>query len=903
MIWIRFGLLGLGSGAIYALLALGVNVVYRSSGVINFAGGSVAAVCGFAFYHWRDHNGIPAPLAAVMVLVVGAVIGAASHQLIIERLRSASALIKLVATLGLMTLLQGIATIAWSNTGEQPNPIFPSRVLSITNSLTIDEDRLLMLVSGIVLAAVLWWVYSRTSFGLATSAVSENRRAAATLGWSTTRVELLNWTIGGILCAIAGVLLAPIVSLDANTMALLIIPALAASLIGGFSSFPWTVAGALFIGILQSELSRAEAHAPGISDSAPFLIIVVVIVIGGRARPTRADLPTRLPSIGSGIVKIPWLLIGAGLALLGIVTLSPVWVDAIDVTLVAILVILSIVVVTGLAGQVSLAQWSLAGVGAFVAGRLVAAHGFPFWAGAIVGILATVPAGLVVALPALRTRGVNLAVATIGLGLVIDEMLLGNANLTGGLNGTNVGTPHLFGVDIDDISHPGRWTFVVLVMTVLVGLAVANLRRGRTGLRLLAVRSNERVAASLGIKVYSVKLYAFALSSIIAGLAGVLSGFQEPIIVFSQFDPFSSIVYVEFAFVGGVGWVAGAIYGATLTSGSIVSQAVSSVVDFNKYVLIIGGASVILVLIANPDGIASANAAMVAKVRARIRARRKTPSSPRVHGKPGVVLPRREVTPIRMEIRDLQVKYGGFVALNNVSLTVEPRSVTGLIGPNGAGKTTLLDAVTGFARSASGTVTLDGADITSWSVEKRARRGLARSWQAVELFEELSVRENLLVAIDRHGWVEFARDPFHPGRLPTTQLMETVIEEFGLTDHLDAAPSSLPQGTRRLVGIARAMLAEPSILFLDEPAAGLDQVESEEFGRLVRRIADTYGIAVVLVEHDVPLVMSVCDHIVVLDFGHKIAEGAPTEIRSDPRVVTAYLGEADASAAPAGGAS
>jgi sulfate-transporting ATPase len=161
----------------------------------------------------------------------------------------------------------------------------------------------------------------------------------------------------------------------------------------------------------------------------------------------------------------------------------------------------------------------------------------------------------------------------------------------------------------------------------------------------------------------------------------------------------------------------------------------------------------------------------------------------------------------------------------------------------------------------------------------------------VELFDELTVRENLLTAIDRHGWVEFARDPFRPGQLPTSQMMETVVEEFGLAEHLEAMPSALPQGTRRLVGIARAMLAEPAVLFLDEPAAGLDHTESEEFGRLVRRIAENYGIAVVLVEHDVPLVMAVCDHIVVLDFGRKIAEGSPEEIRNDPQVVAAYLGE------------
>jgi ABC-type branched-subunit amino acid transport system ATPase component len=236
------------------------------------------------------------------------------------------------------------------------------------------------------------------------------------------------------------------------------------------------------------------------------------------------------------------------------------------------------------------------------------------------------------------------------------------------------------------------------------------------------------------------------------------------------------------------------------------------------------------------------------------------------------------------------VRYGGVTALDSAELRVESGHVVGLIGPNGAGKTTLLDAVTGFTVPSTGTVLLDGRDITRWSPGRRARAGLGRSFQGVELFEELSVADNLLVAADDQSTWRFLVDPVRPGRASSTPTMRRVVDALELGGILDAMPGELPSGTSRLVGVARALVAEPSILFLDEPAAGLDPHETAELGELIRRIADEWRIGVVLVEHDVPLVLGVCDHIVVLDFGRGIAAGPPEQIRHDPAVVQAYLG-------------
>jgi len=249
------------------------------------------------------------------------------------------------------------------------------------------------------------------------------------------------------------------------------------------------------------------------------------------------------------------------------------------------------------------------------------------------------------------------------------------------------------------------------------------------------------------------------------------------------------------------------------------------------------------------------------------------------------------MAPKTLEVRDLAVRFGGVVALDGLSLTVKPGEIVGLIGPNGAGKTTAIDAITGFVRPSRGEVLLDNVPIGRWPTHKRVLAGVGRSFQSLELFEESSVHENLRVASDKHTMAGYFTDIVYPSHAPLASAAVAAVAEFELKDEIDQRVSEISYGRRRLTAIARTLAVEPSVLLLDEPAAGLGSRETEELMLGVRRLASDWGMAILVIEHDMSFVMGVCDRIVVLDFGKQIASGTPKEIRNDPLVIAAYLGE------------
>ena len=892
---LRFALLGLGLGALYSLASQGLMVIYRGSGVLSFAHGAIGMVGAYVEWEVKVKHHQPVWLAWLAGLATCAIIGALSHLLIMRQLRRASPLARIVATLGLLIVLQAGAVLRYGARNTQVNSELPRTLVHPfgLQKLIVSEDRFILVGIAAIMSLALWAFYKYTRFGLATGAVAENQRAAASIGLSPDWVATANWALGSALAGMAAILIAPIVQLQVSTMTNLVLAAMAAALVASFRSFPIAFAAGVVIGIGQTELVRF-VNTTGVSSSLPFAVIIVWMIVRGQALPLRDFFLQRLPAVGSG--KVHYRALAIALVITGIVIrmASPRWQDAFVTTFAMGLVLLSVVVVTGYAGQLSLAQFALAGFGALVAGRLVDAQGWPFPAAALAGVLATVPLGALFALPAVRARGINLAIVTLGLGTAIELMVFNNSRFVGGYSGTKVGKPHMFGYDFNAITHPNRYAWVSMALFTLVALMVASMRRGRSGRRLLAVRTNERAAAALGISVPEAKVYAFAVSAGIAALGGILLAFRKDVVLYSsEFSNFTSIPVVGWSFIGGIGYLFGPLSGSTLAPGSLGAQLSNAIFSsVTRYIQLIGGVFVILLVLQNQDGIARESINQIQFIGGMIRKKLRRPERPLET----VVLPpenREPVKPRTLEVRGLTVRYGGVTAVSDVSLTVTPGKIVGLIGPNGAGKTSAIDAITGFTRAAHGSVLLDGVELVEANAAARARAGLSRSFQSLELFEDATVLDNLRAASDPRDRLSYLVDLVHPRVPPMPGEVVAAIREFQLENDLLRKVQDLPYGQRRLLAIARAVATQPSILLLDEPAAGLGDVETRELAHLVRRLADDWGIGVLLVEHDMNFVMSVCDHIVVLDFGMQIAEGTPEEIRRNPMVVAAYLGEHD----------
>ena len=882
-----FAVLGAAAGALYALGSISLVLVYRSSGVLNFAAGAIGTVGVFVYWdlqvneHWTVGTAMVAGILASAL--VGAVVG-----LLMRQMRAASNLTKVVLTLAVLVVIQGLISIRYPDS-YMVNSLLPTGPVRVFGA-AFGQDRLLLIAIAVLLTIVVAAVYRFTRFGLATSAAAENTEGLATLGWSADRVALLNWAIAGALSGLAGILLAPITGVSVALTTALLLPSLAGAVVGNLQSFSMSLVGAMLIGIVQAEVGR-YVTLTGAGDAVPFAVIIVIIVIRGRKLPLRSYVAERLPRVSSGKINIP-LLIGA--AVVGVISLqwllSPVWVGAFTFSLIGILLLYSIVVVTGYTGQISLAQWAIAGCGAMVVAQL-RVHGVPWTLAVLCGLVAAVPIGLIVGSAAMRARGVSLAIATLAFGVCMVSLVLSNPSVNGGVGGLYVGTFSLFGIDLDAGNYPRRYALLCLGLALVVGVAVANIRRGNAGRRLVAVRSNENAAAALGINVRRAKLAAFCYGSVLASLAGILTIATSAYASFSAFDAFTSIQLVSNGVLGSVGYVNGSLVGGAGASGGVLNQLFSGIGSTGiQYLPVVLGALTIVTVIQAPDGLVAMNIDLFRRLGRRTR--RPRPVKRIVVENAGPVAQLESDDGVStLVVSDLSVRFGTVVALDAVSFDLQAGQVLGVIGPNGAGKTTLIDALTGFVSTSGGHAALDERTLDRLPPQRIAQAGLGRSFQALELFRDMTVYENLVAACDERRWSVWLRDPVWPSRMQLTPVCEAIVVDLGLQDTLHSYPDELSFGTQRLVAIARTVASGPRFIMLDEPAAGLDAHERVEVRGVIRRLADEWGLGVLLVEHDVALVADVSDRMLALEFGRVVADGEPDMVTSHPAVLAAYLGE------------
>jgi ABC-type branched-subunit amino acid transport system ATPase component/ABC-type branched-subunit amino acid transport system permease subunit len=531
-------------------------------------------------------------------------------------------------------------------------------------------------------------------------------------------------------------------------------------------------------------------------------------------------------------------------------------------------------ILLGLSGQVSLGHVGFYAIGAYTV-AILTLKGVNFWlafplAGVVAGLI-----GFVVAMPALRVTGPYLAMVTIAFAFIVQHGTIEWRALTGGANGL-LGLP---APAIGSVVFAER-EIAMLAVTV-AGLSLAafwRLAGSYWGKAMVAVRCSEIAARSIGLNAVIVKTAAFTLSGVFAGLAG---GMFTPLLMFVAPDsfPFSqSILFLFAVVVGGAGWVLGPVVGAV-----VIVVAPELLSGLAEYRLLFFGGLLLVVLWIAPEGVFGTLARFAAR-------RDPRPADGRGFDVAAFLTPAGRAE--QLEIRNIGISFGGVTAARGVSLVADPGRITSIIGPNGAGKTTVLNMIGGFYRPDAGSIRLGNRDLSRASAWQVARAGIARTYQTTKLFEAMTVIDNVLVALRCGRLGGILADAAVMADLRTA---EALIAFVGYRGPVAAQAGDLPHVDRRLVEIARALAMRPRVLLLDEPAAGLMHADKEALGGLIREIAD-FGIAVIVVEHDMRLVMAISDAVVVLDAGAPIAAGVPAQVRHDPKVLAAYLGDAQARA-------
>jgi ABC-type branched-subunit amino acid transport system ATPase component/branched-subunit amino acid ABC-type transport system permease component len=914
-----FVILGITAGSVYGLTGTGLVLTYKTSGIFNFAQGAVATTGAYVFYILHDETlHLPAiPTAFACVFVLGPVIGLVMEAMA-RRLADASATMQVAATIGLVLAVQGFFTAMFGTVARTFPAWLPQHSVKI-GGVFVGEDQ--MIITGIALVATvaLFGFFRWTRLGLAMRAVVDNPELLDLGGTSPAMVRRWAWIIGSSFATLAGVLLAPTLNLDATVLTLLVVQAFGAAAIGRFTSLPLTYVGGLAVGIVASVVTKyvvtGSAALAGLPSSIPFIVLFAVLVLTPRAKLAARRMPRPQPVVS---YAAPARVQIAGAIVLGAVLLVvphlvnagqlPYWSDA----LTQVVLFLSLGLLVRTSGQVSLCQAAFAAIGATTMGHLTAGFGLPWGAALLLAGLTAVPVGAFLAIPAIRLPGVFLALATFGFAVTMEQMgyplwiMFGSSSL-----GVAVNRPSFAQGDI-------AYYYLMLAFAAAVGLLVMWLVRSRLGRLLRGMADSPVALATHGTSVMVTRVLVFCVAAFLAAISGALFGGVVHTVTSTDFTSLGSLTLLALLVIvpGREPWYAFAAAFALVVIPSWISTG-ETVTDWLN---VLFGLSAVLVAL----GLAPRHGKLHSLLD-RIGGRRSAVTGPSAEpsagslaeppiagvahppaaratangGRVADTAARSAATAARpavgegIDLARVMVRYGGHLAVNDVSLTAPVGAITGLIGPNGAGKTTLFNVASGLVKPANGTLRLHGEDMSALDPAARARRGLGRTFQKMELFDSLTVAEN----------VSLGREAGQAGHLPWRQVLETrkdrhirseaVGQAMALTGIADLAGrpvGALSTGQRRLVELARCLAGEFGMLLLDEPSSGLDALETRRFGEVLTRVVAERGAGILLVEHDMALVMTVCDYVHVLDFGTKIFEGTAAEVGSSEIVRAAYLG-------------
>jgi ABC-type branched-subunit amino acid transport system ATPase component/branched-subunit amino acid ABC-type transport system permease component len=895
--YLPFVIAGLVSGVIYGLSGASLVVTYKTSGIFNFGQGAIATVGAYAFYFLaidREVNWLVSLL--IVVLIVGPVVGLAM-ELLARRLSHQRSEWKIVGTVGLVLLVQGLGYLWYGSDTIPVQQFLPGsttfyRVLGVN----ISGSQVVTIAIALLIIIALLALFRFSRVGVSMRAVVEDPDQADLQGTNPVQVRRFAWVLGSSIVVLTGVLLLPLVGLNALVITLLVVNTFAAAAIGRFESIQIAFLGGLLVGVGESVLTKFELTNPvlvGSSSALPFAVLLIVMLVTPKRRlvsPTSNEQRPALVWRGP-----PKLRAAAYVVVFGFLLSVPLWAPSYLLTpywcgaLIQAILILSLGLLVRSAGIVSLCTATFAAIGGVAFSHLFVGAGLPWVVAVILSGVIAIPVGALVALPAIRLSSLFLTLSTLGFGLLVQQLLYPQDWMFT-LLATGRETPRPSWAASDQ-----RYYYLVFAFFVMMVGLVGLIHRARLGRVMRGISDSSKAVSVLGLNVQATRVLVFSISAFMAAIAGSLHGSMLGTV--NQSDPFyssfSSIIllavlalmpfrapwYAVFAGITSV--IPGYFTGSTVT-----------------YVMnIVFGLSAIV--IAAQGG----NPQMPERVRRVLESRfgraenehTADPSVPiaAVTDRAGVAAREPEAR-TGLSLRGVEVRFGGLVAVEDATLEAPLGRITGLIGPNGAGKTTTFDACSGLNHPSRGQVMLNGAVISKLAPDARARLGLGRTFQVMELCDSLTVGENVAL-----GW-----EASRAGRRWRTQLASRKGEDAarkraaagamnlcGIADLADRQAGSLSTGQRRLVDLARALAGPFDVLLLDEPSSGLGPDETDRFAEVLRRIVLERGCGILLVEHDMSLVMTVCDYIYVLDFGRSIFEGTPADVAGSEVVQIAYLGE------------
>ncbi|WCD89626.1 High-affinity branched-chain amino acid transport ATP-binding protein LivF [Streptomyces xanthophaeus] len=923
-----FVLSGLVSGALYALLATGLVLSYSASGLFNFAHGATAYLCALTFYELHSGLGWPAvPAALLVVFVLAPALGWGLDRLMFRRLARVGETAQIVATIGLLVALPAAGLWVVELLADAGAPVkpaenqfglpgvgpSPAKSWQLTEGVGIDSDQLITWVVTALVAVALWVLMRHTRLGLRLRAAVDNRSLTELRGISADRLSSVAWMIASGLAGLAGVLATPLLGLSAHDFTLFLFVSSTAAVIGRFASVPLAFAGGLGLGVLQNLVAGYASFAEritGFRTAVPFLILFGGLLLLTRRARTAGVAATDAPPVDH-LAGASWgrrwgvWAAGAGLLCVAFYTVTtPFWSGLLAQGLAIALVFMSFTLVTGLGAMVSLAQATFVTGAALVAGLLMS-RGWPFVAALAAGTLVAAALGALVALPALRLGGRSLALATLALAFLADQVLFQLRWLRNGDAGWPVPRPVIGPVDLSDDRAMG---VALVVLATLAAAGLSALRNSPSGRAMLAVRSAPAAAMASGVSVLRTKLLLFTLSAGLAGFGGVLYASYNTRITATDFTAMTGLVWLAVVVAAGVrrpqyAVVAGLVF-------AVAPRLLADYVTESAHLPVILFGLAGLALANDPDGYCAAvsvrrarrraAAAAPAPVTAKAPAAVPAPAPAAAPAPPPAAVPAPVPAPRTppagggavaadrpapvggmavaadrpaLELRGVTAGYDGGLVLHGVDLTVRRGEILAVLGPNGAGKSTACRVAAGLLPVSGGSVHVGGRDATADGAVRRSRAGVLLAPEGRGIFPALTIEENLALYLGGAGARAAVYDRF-----------PRLAERRGIP------AGALSGGEQQMLALAPLLQRPPEVLIADEPSLGLAPRVVDEVYALLTELRGA-GTALLLVEEKAAEILGIADTVAYLSQGRVSWCGPRAEVEAD-RLTEAYLGMA-----------